>query len=93
MKKLLVTLCFMCALAIAAHAEDKAEGAKPEAAKPAAKKTVTAEQKSFRKELKDKYDANKDGKLDADEKAKISNEDWEKAGYAPRKEKKEKKAA
>ena len=92
MKKILIALCFTCALAIAAHAEDKAEGAKPEAAKPAAKKTLTAEQKAARKDLKEKYDANKDGKLDKDEMAKITDAEREKAGYVVKKEKKEKKA-
>ena len=84
MKKLLIALCFTCALAIAAHAEDKPEGAKPEAKHPA----PTAEQKAFRKSLVEKYDTNKDGKLDKEERAKISQEDHDKAGYAPRKEKK-----
>ena len=83
MKKLLVALCITCALAVAAHAEDKAE-----AAKPAAKKTtLTAEQKTARKSLVEKYDANKDGKLDKEERAKISADELEKAGYAAKKEK------
>ena len=87
MKKLLVALCFMCALAVAAHAED--EGKEKKATTKSTK--PTAEQKAFRKSLTGKYDTDKNGKLDADEKAKISQEDWDKAGYAPRKEKKEKK--
>lgn len=88
MKKLLVALCITCALTIAAHATDAPEGEKP-AKRPA----PTAEQKAFRKSLVEKYDENKNGKLDADERAKISQEDWDKAGYAPRKAKKEKPAA
>ena len=88
MKKLLIALCFTSALALAAYAEDKAEAAKPEAKKAA----PTAEQKAYRKELKEKYDANKDGKLDKDEMAKITDEERAKAGYAAKKEKKEKKA-
>ena len=83
MKKLLVALCFTCVLAIAAHAEDKPEGAKPEAKKP----TLTAEQKAARKALLEKYDANKDGKLDKEERAKITEEEREKAGYAAPKKK------
>src|SRR6266550_1700090 len=60
MKKLLIALCFVCALAVAVNAQDK------EAKKEA---------KGLRKEMLDKYDANKDGKLDKEEKAKMSAED------------------
>lgn len=87
MKKLLVALCFACALSLAAHAAEEAKEKKSE--KRAA---PTAEQKAFRKSLVPKYDEDKNGKLSTEEKAKISQEDWDKAGYAPRKEKKEKKA-
>jgi len=87
MKKLLVALCFTCALALAAHAEDKAEGGKSEAKKP----QLTAEQKAARKALVEKYDTNKDGKLDKEERAKIPAEELEKAGVAKAKGK-EKKA-
>lgn len=73
MKKLLVALCFTCALALAAHAADAPEAAKPDA-KPA-RPTLTAEQKAIKKEITDKYDTNKDGKLDKEEKAKMSAED------------------
>lgn len=87
MKKLLVTLCVMSALAIAAQAEDSTA-----AAKPAAKKhETTAEQKAVMKEIKEKYDTNKDGKLDKEERAKISAEDkakMEKAGLPMGKKKK-----
>jgi len=46
----------------------------------AAKKHPKAseEQRKLRKEMLDKYDANKDGKLDKKERAKISKEDQEK---------------
>jgi hypothetical protein len=87
MKKLLVALCFMCALALAAHAED--EGKEKKATTKRA--NPTTEQKAYRKTLTEKYDANKNGKLDADEREKITDEEREKAGYAPKKEKKEKK--
>lgn len=60
MKKLLIALCFVCALAVTANAQDK------EAKKEA---------KGARKEMLEKYDANKDGKLDKEEKAKMSEED------------------
>jgi len=75
MKKLLVALCVTSALAIAVHAAEegkekkKGEGKRPE---------MTAEQKAFQKELTEKYDTNKDGKLDKEERAKISAEDKEK---------------
>ena len=77
MKKLLVALCFSCALALAVQAQD---------AKP--KSTLTAEQKALKKELTDKYDTNKNGRLDKEEKSKMSTEDkdkWEKAGLGPKK--------
>jgi hypothetical protein len=48
---------------------------------------LTAEQKQLRKDILAKYDANKDGKLDREERAKISSEDKEKlkkAGLGPR---------
>lgn len=77
MKKTLVALCFACALALVANAQDKSEGKKPEGKKPA----PTAEQKEARKALLEKYDTNKDGKLDKEERAKISKEEMEKAGY------------
>lgn len=72
MNKLLVALCIISALSIAAHAgekgkeKNKGEGKRPE---------MTAGQKAFQKELTEKYDANKDGKLDKEERAKISEED------------------
>ena len=78
MKKLLIALCFTCALAIAVHAE---EGKKQH-------KQMTDEQKTVKKETLAKYDANKDGKLDKEERAKISAEDkdkMEKAGLGHKK--------
>ena len=64
----------MCTLALAVHAEEGKEAKK----KPA----LTDEQKAVMKEITEKYDANKDGKLDKDEKAKISAEDKEKMAKA-----------
>jgi hypothetical protein len=43
---------------------------------------LTQEQKALKKEMNEKYDANKDGKLDKDEMAKISKEDKEKMDKA-----------
>ncbi|MCU0786988.1 MAG: hypothetical protein MUC91_02180 [Verrucomicrobia bacterium] len=43
-----------------------------------AKKEATPEQKQFRKEMVAKYDTNKDGKLDKEERAKMSDEDKQK---------------
>ena len=42
------------------------------------KPKLTDEQKAQRKALIEKYDANKDGKIDKDERAKMSKEDKEK---------------
>ena len=45
----------------------------------AEKKPLSPEAEKVKKELTEKYDTNKDGKLDADEIAKISEEDKKKA--------------
>jgi hypothetical protein len=66
MKKLLVALLGLaCAFTLTVNA---AEG----------KKELTDDQKAVMKEMLAKYDANKDGKLDKEERAKISAEDKEK---------------
>jgi hypothetical protein len=81
MKKLLIALCCTCALALAVQA---AEGKK--------ERKLTDEQKKVMKEITDKYDTNKDGKLDREERAKISAEDkekMEKAGLPTGKKKKQ----
>ena len=63
MKKFAVAaLCVLCATAFVVKADD----AKPE------------KKKGARKELVDKYDTNKDGKLDKEEIGKMSKEDKEK---------------
>ncbi len=69
MKKLLTILCITCALALVANAEEtkEKEGKK--------KSSMTAEQKALRKEMTEKYDTNKDKKLDKEERAKMSAED------------------
>lgn len=75
MKKLLTILCVTCALAVVAHAEDTKKE----------RKAPTPEQKAARKALLEKYDTNKDGKFDKDERAKISAEELEKAGMGGKK--------
>lgn len=79
MKKLLIVACFSCALALAVQAQDTK-----------AKHPQTAEQKALLKEITEKYDTNKDGKLDKEERSKISAEDkakLEKAGLGHKKKK------
>ena len=74
MKKLLaVVIGLVCAASLTLSAADA----------PATKKQpLTPEQKQLKKELMQKYDANKDGKLDKEEKAKMTQEDKEKMGKA-----------
>ena len=68
MKKFLVTIIgLLCATAIMVQAQD---------AKP--KKELTPEQQTVMKEMLAKYDTNKDGKLDKEERAKMSQEDKDK---------------
>ena len=71
MKKLLVILSVACALAFTANA---AEGGK--------KHQMTDEQKTVMKEMLAKYDTNKDGKLDKEERAKMTQEDKDKMAKA-----------
>ncbi len=76
MKKILAILCITCALAVAAQAQDSTK--KKHEPSPEAKA------------LLDKYDTNKDGKLDKAEKAKMTPEDkesWQKASQAAKKKK------
>ena len=83
MKKLLLAaVVFLCAAAITVQAQDS--GGKK------AKKALTAEQKQVQTDMLAKYDANNDGKLDKEEKAKMSQEDkdaWAKAFPAKKKKK------
>jgi len=71
MKKLLIALCFTCAFVLAVQA---GEGKK--------ERKLTDEQKTIQKDMMAKYDTNKDGKLDKEERAKISTEDKEKMDKA-----------
>lgn len=79
MKKLLIITCLTCVLAIAAQA---AEGEKEK------KPSASAEKKALRKELVEKYDTNKNGRLDKEEKSKMTPEDaekWKSLAPAPKK--------
>lgn len=74
MKKILVAVMgLLCATAIVAHAQD----ATTTTTKPA-KKKLTAEQKELNKEMLAKYDTDKNGKLDKNERAAITPEDKDK---------------
>jgi hypothetical protein len=78
MKKFLVaTLGLFCASLLVVSAQDAAPAAPKKDSKPA-KHEQTAEQKAIQKEMLDKYDANKDGKIDKDERAKMTQEDKDK---------------
>ena len=77
MKKLLqIALGILCvtALTVSAADESKKEGKK--------KVELTDEQKAIRKEMNEKYDTNKDGKLDKEEREKMSAADKEKLAKA-----------
>lgn len=68
MKKFaLIALGLLTATAITVSAQDKK------------KKELTEDQKKAQKELLEKYDTNKNGKLDPDEREKLSEEDKKKA--------------
>lgn len=68
MKKLLATIVtIMCASSLILSAADAPK-----------KKELTDDQKKIMKEMVEKYDANKDGRLDREERAKMSAEDKEK---------------
>jgi hypothetical protein len=81
MKKLIATLAGLtCALAITVHADD-ATG----------KSTSPTDAKAVKKEMITKYDTNKDGKLDKEERAKMTAEDqkkWSDAGLGKKHPKK-----
>lgn len=66
-KALFVTLALMGALSLTLSAADAP-----------AKRTLTPEQKALQKQIVEKYDTNKDGKLSREERAKISEEDQKK---------------
>lgn len=69
LRVLILAVCLSSALALAANAQDEK---KPEAPK---RPPLTEEQKALRKEITEKYDKDKDGKLSPDERKSISEED------------------
>ena len=72
MKRLTVILfTFLCAAAVSLYAGDKGQKKGGDAKRA----PLTAEQKDFNKKMTEKYDANKDGKLDKEEASKMSDED------------------
>jgi hypothetical protein len=77
MKKLLLTvIAIACAASLSAMAQEKAPEKAPEKKAPAKKAEMTAEQKAEYKKLVEKYDTiTKDGKLDKEERAKMTQED------------------
>lgn len=63
----LTAIAVCCMVATAGEGKKKgAEGKRP---------PMSAEQKEFQKKMVEKYDANKDGKLDKEESSKMSDED------------------
>jgi hypothetical protein len=88
LRALILAVGLVSCLALTATADDEK---KPETPK---RGQLTEEQRTVRKEMIAKYDKNKDGKLDAEERKSISAEDKEKlkqAGLVPRKKKDESK--
>ena len=74
MKKLLtITLALLCASAVIVQAQD---APKPKKAK------LTAEQQAVQKEMLEKYDTDKNGKLDKTERAAMTQEDKDKYAKA-----------
>lgn len=75
MKKLFIAACLTCALAIASHA---AEGETKKEGNAEKKSALGQEQKAIRKELTAKYDTDKNGRINKEEKSKMTPEDLEK---------------
>ncbi len=65
----------LCATALLVNAQDATSNATSTKTK---KTKLTAEQQALQKDMLAKYDTNKDGKLDKNEKAAISKEDKDK---------------
>lgn len=65
----------LCATALVVNAQDATTSTSTTKTK---KTKLTAEQQALEKDMLAKYDANKDGKLDKNERAAISKEDKEK---------------
>jgi len=83
MKKMLLVIAgVLCAFSLTANATEE-------------KHKLTPEQKALRKEMIEKYDTNKNGKLDKQERARISKEDKErlqKAGLGGKKRRENKES-
>lgn len=82
MKKLSALIAVLCLSGMVVKAEEKKHA------------KLTDDQKKVQKEMTEKYDADKDGKLSKEEKAKISDEDKKKledAGLGHKKGEKKKK--
>ena len=84
MKKLLLAISLTCALVLATSAAEGDAKKKPSA---------EAEQKANRKALIEKYDTNKNGRLDKEERSKMTPEDQEKWNNSPAEKKKAPEAA
>jgi len=86
MLRVLILALGLCgALTLTANAADDDKKVEPKKRPP-----MTEEQKALMKEIREKYDKDKDGKLSPDERKAISAEDRErmaKAGLGPRKKK------
>jgi hypothetical protein len=83
LRAMILAVGLTLAVAVVARAEDD----KPEKPK---RPQLTEEQKALRKEITEKYDKDKDGKLSPEERKSISAEDKErmaKGGLGPRKKK------
>jgi len=74
MKKILTLALSLSLLGILAPALRAADADNGGTKRP----KLTEEQRKLRKELLEKYDTNKDGRLDKEERAKVSKEDKEK---------------
>ena len=98
MKKLLTAVAIAAAFVVTVNAAD--DNARKDAAPEKKNNSPGAEQKALRKELMGKYDTNKNGYLDKEEKSKMTPEDqkkWnsvasENKSKSPEKEKKAEKS-
>lgn len=80
-----ILLAVISALTLSLNAQDAPKPKGPP--EPPQRPPLTEEQQKLRKQMVEKYDANKDGKLDREEMQKISEEDRKKmreAGLGPR---------
>lgn len=97
MKRLLIGVYSVCVAAslIAVRADDTSQTSKTttSTSTTAKHKGLTEEQKTLRKEMLEKYDSNHDGKIDKEERKKVTDEDkvkLKKAGLNPKAQRKAK---